>query len=138
MNTHASLVLLLASLAGGCQAYANAANGVLNSGLVDVVDGSVTVKNASSLSVCKITVFSDKEPSREKNDLEGKELLPGGDATVSIPHVGKASEPSPEGTTYGLRAYTCKDRTAYTKEAGALLTTIPKIDPKSTNPIIIH
>src|SRR5579872_4331278 len=105
MKTTWCAAFLLASIAAvGCQAYADAANGVLNSGLVKLTDGSVKVRNALSVPICKITVFDDKEPNRSDNDLAiggTQGLGPGGEASASIPHVGKAGDPTPPDTTYG-------------------------------------
>jgi hypothetical protein len=138
-----AVVVALGVVGGaGCQAYANAANGVLNSGVMKVTDGSVKVTNALSIPICKVSVFHDKAPDRSENDLHaanGKsELPPGGEGTVDIPHPGRAEEPTPEGMTYGLRVYACHDRTAYEKEPGSLVATIQKIDPKSSAPIVLH
>ena len=129
---------LLAVGSTGCEAYANAANGVLNSGVMKISDGTISVKNALSVPVCKITVFNSQDQDRSANDLQGKELPPGADGSVDIPHVGKAEEPTPPGLVYGMRVYACQDRTAYTKEPGALIATINPVDAKDHNVVVIH
>ncbi len=134
-----SSLFVVALALGGCQAYANAANGVLNSGMVKVTDGSVKVKNGLSVSVCKITVVPEKEPGRSANDMHGagKPLLPGADGMFDLPHFGKAEEATPEGTKYSLKVYACDDKSTIHHEPGALVTTL-SIDPKQTKEIVIH
>jgi hypothetical protein len=138
----ALLTLFALTSAVGCQAYSNVANGILNSGLLHATDGSVNIKNALSVPICKVTVFNDREPDRDGNELEGekKVLLPGADGRATIPHFGKGSEPTPAGMKYGMKIYACKANATHPSdlEPGALVTTIPSITLHSSEPTIIH
>jgi hypothetical protein len=120
----------------GCEAYNKVAYGVLDN--ANVTTGSVKVVNTMSVPICGVTMVPDGGAEREGEDLQGKELGPGAEGTVSFPFIGKPSENPPQPEKWSMRVYGCEATSAYEKRRGSLLATIPDVSKNSSQPVAIR
>ena len=130
MNRSVALAssLFVALLSTACMQMTNAALGQSGGETVHVL-------NASSVSICAVTVgingpASDKQ---YENRLVDKMtvLAPGAKSAVTMPPRKK------DGTkvVYSLKAFTCKDERTLTM--GALLSQVDVVDPAAPGPVVL-